>query len=179
LRGATVTLIGANLDVEPPSNCVVIAVSSTKELGKAVNDYAPHADVIVMAAAVADYRPEEVSEAKLKKVELGDRMHLSLVQNPDILKELSLSRRDGQVLVGFAAETEASREAILERGRAKIVRKGCDFLVVNAVDWDKGFGADDNAVIVVNASGDVVAESIGSKMSVANSILDVLNNPHI
>ncbi len=173
-RGAQVTLIGANLEVAPPAGCLVRAVSSTSDLQSALTEYAPNADVVVMAAAVADYRPAEVSEAKLKKESLGDRLQLTLVKNPDILKELSESRPEGQTVIGFAAETEASRDELLALGRAKIARKGCDYLVVNAVGWNHGFGADDNTVVVLNAAGDVVCESTGSKMSVANSILDLL-----
>ncbi len=178
-RGAEVTLIGANLEIEPPADCINVSVSSTSELRDAVSHHAPGAQVIIMAAAVADYRPEVVADGKLKKDSVGERMQLSLVKNPDILNELSASRGDGQVLIGFAAETEPTREGILELGRSKIARKGCDYLVVNAVGWNTGFGTDDNTVIVVDATGDVVAESTGSKMSVANSILDLLISPHI
>lgn len=175
-RGAEVTLIGANLEVEPPADCVTVVVSTTSDLRDAVAHHAPGAQVIIMAAAVADYRPDVVADGKLKKDSVGDRLNLSLVKNPDILKELVASRVEGQVLIGFAAETESTRDVLLELGRSKIVRKGCDYLVVNAVDWTKGFGADDNTVLVLDAAGDVVAESTGSKMSVANSILDLLNS---
>ena len=176
-RGATVTLVGANLDVSPPANCRSLSVSSTAELKLAVEEEAPHSDVIIMAAAVADYRPEDVSETKLTKDEIGNRMQLSLIKNPDILRELATSRLAGQVVIGFAAETENSREILLERGRAKIVRKGCDYLVVNAVGWKTAFGTDENSALVLDRSGEVVAEADGSKMSVANSILDLLSNP--
>lgn len=175
-RGAEVTLIGANLEVEPPADCVTVVVSTTSELRDAVAHHAPGAQVIIMAAAVADYRPGVVADGKLKKDSVGERLNLSLVKNPDILKELVASRVEGQVLIGFAAETESTREGLLELGRSKIVRKGCDYLVVNAVDWTKGFGADDNTVLVLDAAGDVVVEATGSKMSVANSILDLLNS---
>jgi phosphopantothenoylcysteine decarboxylase/phosphopantothenate--cysteine ligase len=178
-RGATVTLVGANLDVSAPANCRNLSVSSTAELKRAVEEYAPHSDVIVMAAAVADYRPQDVSDAKLTKEDTGDRMQLSLIKNPDILLELSTSRLADQVVIGFAAETETSRENLLERGRAKIARKGCDFLVVNAVGWNTAFGTDENSVLVLDRAGEVVSEANGSKMSVANSILDLLSKPFI
>jgi phosphopantothenoylcysteine decarboxylase/phosphopantothenate--cysteine ligase len=178
-RGATVTLVGANLDVSAPANCRNLSVSSTAELKLAVEEYAPHSDVIVMAAAVADYRPQDVSDAKLTKDDTGDRMQLSLIKNPDILLELSTSRLADQVVIGFAAETETSRENLLERGRAKIARKGCDFLVVNAVGWNTAFGTDENSVLVLDRAGEVVSEANGSKMSVANSILDLLSKPFI
>jgi phosphopantothenoylcysteine decarboxylase/phosphopantothenate--cysteine ligase len=175
-RGAEVTLIGANLEIAPPADCVTVVVSTTSDLRDAVAHHAPGAQVIIMAAAVADYRPDVIADGKLKKDSVGERLNLSLVKNPDILKELVASRVEGQVLIGFAAETESTREGLLELGRSKIVRKGCDYLVVNGVDWTKGFGADDNTVLVLDATGDVVAESTGSKMSVANSILDLLNS---
>jgi phosphopantothenoylcysteine decarboxylase/phosphopantothenate--cysteine ligase len=130
-----------------------------------------------MAAAVADYRPEQVAEAKIKKETQGDELNLRLVRNPDILAGLAAARTNGQLVVGFAAETETGREALLELGRAKLARKGCDYLVVNRVGWHEGFAADDNAVIVLDAAGAIVREATGGKMSVAHAILDVVSNP--
>jgi phosphopantothenoylcysteine decarboxylase/phosphopantothenate--cysteine ligase len=152
----------------------VRAVSTTAELQEAVLLAAETADVVVMAAAVADYRPETVAAEKIKKDAQGDLLALRLVRNPDILHELSAARRPGQVVVGFAAETERDPAAQLDLGRAKIARKGCDYLVLNRVGWTEGFAAADNTVIVLAASGDIVAEATGSKASVADRILDVL-----
>lgn len=174
LRGAVVTLIGANLEVEAPETCRTIPVSSTSDLSTALRHSAPDADVVIMAAAVADYRPETIAEGKLKKEDLGDNVQLTLVKNPDILKELSASRAEGQVLIGFAAETEKTRDGILALGRAKIAKKGCDYLVVNRVGWSEGFGTDDNTVVVFARGGEIAVEAAGSKMSVANRILDLL-----
>ncbi len=112
--------------------------------------------------------------SKIKKDAQGDTLDLHLVKNPDILMELTAARRDGQVVVGFAAETEADRDALLALGRAKAARKGVDFLVVNRVGWTEGFAADGNAVVVLSATGDIVAEAEGSKASVADRILDVV-----
>ena len=172
-RGADVTLIAANLEV-PADGLRVQQVSTTAELQEAALLSAETADVVIMAAAVADYRPESVAEEKIKKDVQGDQLALRLVRNPDILHELSGARRPGQVVVGFAAETERDPERQLELGRAKIARKGCDYLVLNRVGWAEGFATESNTVTVLAASGDIVAEASGSKASVADRILDVL-----
>lgn len=174
-RGAQVTLIGANLEVDVPDSVSVMHVSTTLELAEATTRAAAGVDIVIMAAAVADYRPESVADAKIKKETQGDTLQLTLVKNPDILQSLSAARRDGQVVVGFAAETESDREKLLELGRAKIERKGSDFLVLNTVGWTEGFATDGNAVVVLNRAGDIVGEAAGSKTTVANRILDVLS----
>jgi phosphopantothenoylcysteine decarboxylase/phosphopantothenate--cysteine ligase len=173
-RGATVTLIGANLEVSVPATIRVEHVVSTLELADAVFAAAEEADVVIMAAAVSDYRPESVAESKIKKETQGDRLTIELVKNPDILAGLADRRRDGQILVGFAAETERDADALLALGRAKIVRKGSDLLVLNRVGWSEGFATDGNSVIVLDGAGDIVMEASGSKTSVADRILDVL-----
>lgn len=176
-RGADVTLIGANLEIDAPASIHVQHVVSTLELADAMALAAQTADVIIMAAAVADYRPEKIAESKIKKDEHGDRLTLELVRNPDILASLGENRRPGQVIVGFAAETEADRDLLLELGRAKVARKGSDFLVVNRVGWNEGFATEGNTVIVLDRRGDIVIEASGSKASVAGRILDVLVRP--
>lgn len=173
-RGADVTLIAANLEVAAPESVSVVRVGSTLELAAAVEEAAASADVVIMAAAVADYRPESVAESKIKKEQQGDVLDLRLVKNPDILKGLSQQRRAGQVVVGFAAETEQDDDALLALGRAKIARKGCDFLVVNRVGWTEGFATESNSVVVIDRSGDTVVTSSGTKMSVADRILDLV-----
>ena len=173
-RGAEVTLIGANLEVAAPGSMRVRHVSSTLELAAAVEDAAPDVDVVIMAAAVADYRPAVIAESKIKKELAGDRLTLELVKNPDILARLAEARRPGQVIVGFAAETEQDADALLALGRTKIARKGCDLLVLNRVGWTEGFGADSNSVIVLDRLGDIVMEASGSKQSVANRTLDAV-----
>jgi phosphopantothenoylcysteine decarboxylase/phosphopantothenate--cysteine ligase len=172
-RGAEVTLIAANLETDA-EGLRVQHVSTTLELQEAALLAAETADVVIMAAAVADYRPETVADAKIKKETQGDVLDLRLVRNPDILHELALARREGQRIVGFAAETERDREALLGLGRAKIARKGADLLVLNRVGWTEGFGTEGNAVVVLDAAGDIVAEASGSKASVAERILDLL-----
>ncbi|WP_111720130.1 bifunctional phosphopantothenoylcysteine decarboxylase/phosphopantothenate--cysteine ligase CoaBC [Homoserinimonas sp. OAct 916] len=173
-RGAEVTLLAANLEVAEPQGVTVVHVGSALELSEAATEHAQSADVVIMAAAVADYRPAVSVDAKIKKESAGDRLTLELVENPDILAGLSAHRREGQVIVGFAAETESDDAARLEIGRTKLARKGCDYLVLNRVSWTEGFGSDSNTIIVLAAGGAVVAEAAGSKMSVANNILDVL-----
>jgi len=175
-RGAEVTLIAANLEVEVPATVHVVRVRSTLDLEKAAASGAESADVVIMAAAVADYRPETVADAKIKKEAQGDVLDLRLVKNPDILAGLVSRRRPGQVIVGFAAETEPDDAALLALGAAKIARKGADLLVVNRVGWDEGFATEGNTVIVLNRTGDIVGEASGSKRSVADRILDLL--PH-
>src|SRR5690606_19142067 len=116
----------------------VTHVSTTLELRDAAHTAAADADVVIMAAAVADYRPERVADAKIKKESAGDTLDLHLVKNPDILRELVDARRDGQVIIGFAAETEPDRDVLLELARAKAARKGVDYLVINRVGWTEG-----------------------------------------
>jgi phosphopantothenoylcysteine decarboxylase / phosphopantothenate---cysteine ligase len=173
-RGAIVTLIEANVEIDVPSGIALRQVGTTAELSDAVTAASTDADVVIMAAAVADYRPETVADSKIKKETQGDVLNLTLVKNPDILHDLSAAKRPGQVIIGFAAETETDPDALLELGRAKIARKGCDFLVVNSVGWTTGFATEGNDIRILSAAGDIVGEASGSKRAVANRILDVL-----
>jgi len=172
-RGAAVTLIAAHVEVPLPTGIDVIRVQTTEQLLQATSAEAARSDLTIMAAAVADYRPVEVAEGKIKKIHAGERLTLELVQNPDILATISALPRDGRLIVGFAAETASDREALLELGRAKVARKGCDYLVVNEVGWTTGFATEGNAVTVLDASGAIVFEASGSKTSVADDILGV------
>ena len=173
-RGAEVTLIAANLEIPDPVGCDLRRVSTALELQQAVTDAAPGADVVVMAAAVADYRPAGVSETKIKKDASDAGLTLELVRNPDILAGLGHAPHDGTLLVGFAAETEPDDDRLLDLGRAKREAKGADLLVVNRVGWTEGFATDENRVVVIGRSGDVVTRAHGTKMSVADDILDVV-----
>jgi phosphopantothenoylcysteine decarboxylase/phosphopantothenate--cysteine ligase len=173
-RGARVTLLAANLDIEAPQGVAVVPVGTALELREAALAAARDADIVIMAAAVADYRPADVSEAKIKKEQQGDRLVLELVKNPDVLAEISAAKTDGQLIVGFAAETEPDRDAMLALGRAKIARKGCDLLVLNRVGWAEGFQSDSNTVVVLDRAGDIVIEASGSKASVADRVFDVV-----
>jgi len=171
-RGASVTFVAANIEVEPPYGATVLEVSTAAEMAKAVSVQAEHADVVIMAAAVADYRPARVSEVKIKKETVGESLTLDLVQNPDILSALSHSKRPDQVIVGFAAETVQDSDALLDAARTKLERKGCDLLVVNRVGWAEGFGTDRNEVSVLSKQGDIVNTAAGGKLGVADAILD-------
>ena len=173
-RGAEVTLVAAHLEVPVPASLHTVLVGSARELADAMADLSKTTDIVIMAAAVADYRPVSVAEAKIKKELQDDTMQLRLVKNPDILQGLSAARRPGQVIVGFAAETESDRDRLLELGRAKALRKGADFLVLNTVGWTEGFATEGNTVIVLGGAGDIVGEATGSKSTVADRILDLL-----
>jgi phosphopantothenoylcysteine decarboxylase/phosphopantothenate--cysteine ligase len=175
-RGAEVTLVAANAEVRPPDGVKLVTVSSAQQLAQACAEIAPRHDVIIMAAAVADYRPVTVAEGKIKKEQAGEELTLTFTRNPDILQDLASARGSEQVIIGFAAETETDDAALLELGRAKIARKGCDYLVVNRVGWNLGFQSDENSIFVLSASGDVVSRHTGDKVSVADAILDLLVN---
>jgi phosphopantothenoylcysteine decarboxylase/phosphopantothenate--cysteine ligase len=176
--GAEVTLVAANLEVPEPGDVRVVRVVTAEELLAATTTAARDADLVVMCAAVADYRPAVAADRKLKKRDTGERLTLELVQNPDVLRELVARRAEsgpaGQVLVGFAAETEGDPERLLALGREKIAAKGCDYLVLNEVGWTAGFGAADTAVTVIDRAGDSVGSARGDKVSVALRILDLV-----
>ena len=173
-RGAEVVLVAAHLEVDPPEGIELVEVQTALELQSAVAEAARSADIVVMTAAVADYRPAETRDAKIKKSEAGETLTLELVANPDILAGLAHDKRDGQVLVGFAAETEPDPSALIELGRGKLAAKGCDFLVLNQVGWTQGFATESNEVVVLRKGGDIVMEASGTKLSVADRILDVI-----
>lgn len=174
-RGARVTLVAANLQVRPPAGVRVLPVETTAQLQDAVRGCAVDADVVVMAAAVADFRPAAGSDHKIKKSADGSVAPLELVQNPDVLAGLVADPpRPGQVVVGFAAETGDATGDVLHHGREKARRKGADLLAVNAVGGGLGFGTDDNAVTVLDATGEVVAHVAGTKDAVADGLWDAV-----
>jgi phosphopantothenoylcysteine decarboxylase/phosphopantothenate--cysteine ligase len=173
-RGAEVTLVAANLEIADPRGCDIRRVSTALELRDAVREAARGADAVVMAAAVADYRPAAVSEAKIKKEPGDGGLTLELVRNPDVLAELGHEPHDGTLLVGFAAETESDADRLVQLGRDKRDAKGADVIVVNRVGWHEGFAGDENRATVIGPGGVVVTELHGSKVSVAHGILDVV-----
>ena len=169
-RGAKVTLVAANVALEDPAGAQVVRVTSAREMRDAMAAAAADADAVVMAAAVADYRPETRSDAKIKKSG-ADPPPLRLVQNPDILRELSAHRaRPGQVIVGFGAETGD----VLAHGRAKLAAKGCDLLVVNQVGGGLAFGTSDNEAIILGADGSATEVPRGRKEVIADAIWDLV-----
>ena len=175
-RGATVTLVAAHLDgdVRPDPRVEVISVGTADELGRAMDATAPDADVIVMAAAVADYSVAAVSEHKLRKQDSPGTLTLDLVENRDVVAGLVAARRPGQTIVAFAAETVDSEQELLERARAKAARKGVDLLAANAVGWTQGFESADNALTIVGRDGDVVSVASGTKDDTAHALLDAV-----
>ncbi|MBF4769870.1 bifunctional phosphopantothenoylcysteine decarboxylase/phosphopantothenate--cysteine ligase CoaBC [Nocardioides agariphilus] len=172
-RGAEVTLVAANVSLPDPAGVKVVRVETTSELRDAVVSAAAGADAVVMAAAPADFRPVSASDTKLKKADDGSAPTIELSQNPDILKEIAHDRlREGQVVVGFAAETGDDTGTVLELGRAKLARKGCDLLVVNDVSGGAVFGAPDNQAVILGADGAVIDVPLGSKAALAHAIWD-------
>ena len=171
-RGADVVLVAANVALPAPAGVSVLAVETTAELHRAVVAAAETADAVVMAAAVADFRPAGTVAEKIKKVDGVDPEPVALVRNPDVLADLVSRREPGQVLVGFAAETAGSRGRLLELGRAKVARKGCDLLVLNDVADGRVFGMDVTEVLVLGAGGAVVAEAAGTKEAVSDAVWD-------
>jgi len=180
-RGAKVVLLAANVeaavlaDAEAHAAVRVVRVGTAAELEAAAVAASPGADVVVMAAAVADYRVAEVSDAKLRKEdEAGGELTLHLVENPDILAGLVRLRRPSQLIVGFAAETASDEDELLERGRRKAARKGVDLLAVNAVGWSEGFESEENTLHVIDADGARVRSVGGSKRETADGLLDAI-----
>jgi phosphopantothenoylcysteine decarboxylase/phosphopantothenate--cysteine ligase len=172
-RGAEVTLVAANVTLPDPAGVKVVHVETTAQLRDAVLAAAPTADAVVMAAAPADYRPVAVSETKIKKADDGSAQALELEQNPDILAHLSRERaHPGSVVVGFAAETGDATSTVLGLARAKLLRKGCDLLVVNDVSGGKVFGSADNEAVVLDADGGATPVPHGSKAALAHVIWD-------
>ncbi len=171
-RGAKVTLVAANVALPDPAGAAVVGVGSAEELRKAVLEHADGADAVVMAAAVADFRPADYQDHKIKKSESGEPRPIELARNPDVLAELVARRPggSGQVIVGFAAEThDVERHA-----REKLARKGCDFLVVNRVGADLTFGKADNEAVVLAATGESVAVPRGPKEALADVVWDLV-----
>ncbi len=169
-RGAQVTLVAANTALADPAGARVVRVTSARQMRDAVLAAAAEADAVVMAAAVADYRPQARSDSKIKKSGAGPEP-VALVENPDILRELSGHRPlAGQVIVGFAAETGD----VLANGRAKLAAKGCDLLVVNQVGNGLAFGTTDNEAVILADDGTQTSVPRGPKEALADIIWDLV-----
>jgi phosphopantothenoylcysteine decarboxylase/phosphopantothenate--cysteine ligase len=172
-RGAEVTLVAANVSLLDPAGVKVVRVETTEQLRDAVLSAASSADAVVMAAAPADFRPVTSTDTKIKKAGDGSVPLLELTQTPDILAELSHERRHaGQVVVGFAAETGDGTGTVLDLGRAKLARKGCDLLVVNDVGGGAVFGSPDNQAVILAADGARRDVPPGPKAALAHAIWD-------
>jgi phosphopantothenoylcysteine decarboxylase/phosphopantothenate--cysteine ligase len=169
-RGAAVTLVAANTELPDPAGVRMIRVTSAAQLREAVLAAAPAADAIVMAAAVADFRPAVRSDAKIKKTG-AEPDSIVLAQNPDIVRDLvAARRRPGQLIVAFGAETGD----VLANGREKLARKGCDLLVVNQVGNGLAFGTADNEVTVLGADGSEIKVPRATKDEIADQLWDIV-----
>ena len=173
-RGAAVTLVaGHTAELPDPAAVDVVRIGSARELRDAMHAAVQGADAVVMAAAVADFRPVARVEHKIKKG-TGEPEPLVLTTNPDILVELVAGREPGQVIVGFAAETGDGTGDPLHHGREKLARKGCDLLVVNAVGDGKAFEVPDNAGWLLGADGSECELAAGSKALLASHVWDAV-----
>jgi len=168
MRGAAVTLVSGPVHLETPRHVHRIDVETAEQMQKAVLEHAPNAGVIIMAAAVGDFRPEKPSGQKIKKDEGSEIPVVRLTKSPDILKNLG-QKKNGGVLVGFALETENE----LENAREKLKKKNLDLVVLNSLkDEGAGFGTDTNIVTIIDIKGKEERLPRMSKFDVANSILD-------
>jgi len=177
-RGARVTLVAANISADVLAEAKhplidIRAVGTAAELGEEMADASASADIIVMAAAVADYRPATAADQKLTKEE-GVLDRIDLVENDDIVAGLAAARSEGQTIVAFAAETLTDADARRERAKRKRERKGVDLLAVNLADAEHGFEKTDNAVEIIGEGGAVVASAQGAKREVARAIWDAV-----
>jgi phosphopantothenoylcysteine decarboxylase / phosphopantothenate---cysteine ligase len=169
-RGAQVTVVAANTALPDPAGARLVRVVSARDLRREMLAAAADADAIVMAAAVADFRPADRSDIKIKKTG-AEPAPIALVENPDVLRELVAARpRPGQVIVGFGAETTD----VLANGRAKLAAKGCDLLVVNQVGAGLAFGTSDNEAVVLGSDGSEVKVPRGPKEELAQVIWDLV-----
>jgi phosphopantothenoylcysteine decarboxylase/phosphopantothenate--cysteine ligase len=174
-RGARVTLIAANVDLPDPAGVDIVRVGTTEELRAATVAAAAGADVVVMAAAPADFRPATYAEQKIKKSPHGAAPTLELMTNPDIAAELGARKPPGQLLVAFAAETAGAAEALVN-ARDKMSRKGADLIVLNDVGAGRTFGADVNAAVVLGADGTTTTIAETSKDDLANAVLNLISD---
>jgi len=171
LRGATVTLITGPVHLETPRNVTRIDVESAAEMHKAVGLHAKKADAIIMAAAVADYTPQVPAPSKIKKGRDTEPLRLALQKTPDILQSLGQKKTKGQILVGFALETEDE----LRNAKQKLKTKNLDLIILNSLaDKGAGFGADTNVVTIIDKKGTAEKLPLMSKFDVANEILNRL-----
>ncbi len=178
-RGAQVTLVAANVALPDPAGVTVVPVVSADQLREAVLKAATTADAIVMAAAVADFRPRDTRDTKIKKGGSDEPAAVALVRTTDVLAEVARAprARDGQVVVGFAAETGDADGDALTHGRAKLATKGADLLVVNevgAAGHPTGFEGADNAAVVLGADGSETAVPFGPKEALADVVWDLV-----
>ncbi|MBI5694706.1 MAG: bifunctional phosphopantothenoylcysteine decarboxylase/phosphopantothenate--cysteine ligase CoaBC [Nitrospirae bacterium] len=167
-RGARVVLVSGPVSLVPPAGVELVSVRSALEMEAAVNAAAKDADAVIMAAAVSDYRPETVSHTKIKKG--ADETTVRLVKNPDILAGLGKRKRPGQLLVGFAAETDD----LEKNAKAKLKAKRLDLIAANPVGGETGFGGDLNRLRLYGRAGHLLDTGVVTKMEAARALLDVI-----
>ena len=165
-------LVSGPVNLTPPEGVEFVPVESAAEMAEAMKNAAADADIIVMAAAVADYRPKQYSTSKVKKSD-GD-MCIELERTEDILLSLGKNKKPGQILVGFAAETDD----LLQNAQGKLERKNLDYIAANIVGVPgRGFGADNNAITLLGRDGSKTEFALQSKEALAESLLSfVLEN---
>lgn len=167
-RGAEVTLVTGSVSLTDVPGAKMVHVGTACEMKAAVDEAFPSADIAIFSAAVSDFRPRTVSDRKLKKGADDEALaHIELVENPDILASCGAAKREGQVVVGFAAETND----VIGNARSKLSRKKADFIVANDVSSGRGFGTDSDEVAFVSASGEEHLPEMG-KRELADRILD-------
>jgi phosphopantothenoylcysteine decarboxylase/phosphopantothenate--cysteine ligase len=170
-----VVLVAANVALADPAGVRVVRVSTAEALREAVLAEAPGADAVVMAAAVADFRPAVVAPDKIKKADRDAPDPIVLERTRDVLAELVAARPSGArlpVIVGFAAETGDAAGTVTEHGQAKLARKGCDLLVVNEVGEGTGFEVADNAALLLGSDGSRAVVPLGPKEDLADAVWD-------
>lgn len=172
--GAEVILLAGNTSVELPRtpHIQVVECESAALMLNALNQHGPSADILFMAAAVADYRPRTSHSEKLKKEKWGAQPVIELVQNPDLLHTIAHGSNRPKVIVGFAAET-GSADEVIAAGKAKAKQKGADLIAINQVGDGLGFGEVDNTLFVVDSLGEPVAELAGSKADLAKGLVEL------
>ena len=168
-RGMQVTLVSGPTALKAPAGAEVLYVETAREMQEAMSQRFAKADLIIMAAAVSDHRPETRSKQKQKKEQM--RMTLDLVANPDILMELGKQKKNGQTLVGFAAETEN----LLPNARRKLREKNLDWIVANDVsEKDRGFQSDFNKISLLSKEQNEMDFEYQEKKSLARKIMEIL-----
>jgi len=182
-RGAEVTIVAGATEVDPPMGVKIVRVESALEMKAAIDQLSAEQDAIIMAAAVADFRPARTRATKIKKT--AGPVELELVENPDILRSLVQTRNARakkrrstgqvpQVIIGFAAETGDENGSVREYGLAKLAAKGADFMVINDVSDNLVFGSPNNGALIAASNGGIVEIPYGTKDTLAHAVLDVL-----
>ena len=172
LRGADVTLVSANAAISDIEGVKTIHVSTALEMQSALESEFDGSDILIMAAAIADVRPTHVSEVKFSKEELS---HIALTRNPDITQALA-SRKSRQIMIGFAAQTEEEESDGVNLAASKLQLKGLDFIYYNDVSGGQIFGSDETEGVIIGSDGSIQPFQPGSKMTLANKLLDLAKN---